>query len=97
MGRLHHHWRLQALLTVQPGRVAAAAAVLFDYTEANDSSVLERATDETHSNMHTFSQILTFGQFPFICSGGLGLFAPAGTSTADPTDDRHGVIVTSHL
>lgn len=65
----HHHGRLQALVTVQPGRVAAAAAVLFDCTEA------ERPTDEIHSNMHfsvTSTQLAKFSP-----SGSFLLFAVA--------------------
>ncbi|KAG7223273.1 hypothetical protein INR49_015629, partial [Caranx melampygus] len=38
------------------------------------------------------------GLFPFASSGRFGLLAPdGGPPTADPTDDRHGVIVSSSL
>lgn len=44
------------------------------------------------------SKWITFRQFPFASSSWLGLFTPAaGPPTADPTDDRHGVIVPSNL
>lgn len=51
-------------------------------------------------NYHTFNKDLkihTFWQFPFISSGRFGLFTPAGPSAAEPTDDRHGVIIASKL
>lgn len=41
--------------------------------------------------------MLTFRQFPFASSGWLGLLTPGGASTADPTDDRHGVIIPASL
>lgn len=42
--------------------------------------------------------LLTFRQFSFASSGRFGLLTPdGGPSTADPADDRHGVIVPSCL
>lgn len=43
------------------------------------------------------SKLLTFRQFPFASSSWLGLLTPDGPSTADPTDDRHGVVIPSSL
>lgn len=44
------------------------------------------------------SKLLTFRQFPFASGSWLWLLTPdGGPSTADPTDDRHGVIVSSNL